>query len=172
MGKVTHCTFKFDLGGNKMTKDKVRKTPTIENRKAHYDYYIEETLECGIELRGNEIKSIREGSASIKEAWVSIDNGQMLVKQMHITPWKTANKFDVDENRERRLLAHKSEIRDFDRKVQRDGYTLVPLKVYFSNGRAKMLVGLCKGKHRYDKRAVEKDKQAKRDIERTLKNTV
>ena len=88
---------------------------------------------------------------------------------MHITAWETANKFDVDENRVRRLLAHKSEIREFDRKVQRDGYTLVPLKIYFSNGRAKALIGLCKGKHNYDKRAVEKAKQAKREIDRALK---
>lgn len=168
MGKVTHCTFKFDLGGNKMAKD--RKTPTIENRKAYHNYFVEETLECGIELRGNEVKSIRDGKASIKESWVVIENGELLLKRMHITAWETANKFDVDENRVRKLLAHKSEIRDFDKKVQRDGYTLVPLKVYFVNGRAKALVGLCKGKHNYDKRAVEKAKQAKRDIDRALKD--
>lgn len=167
MGKVTHYTFKFDLGGNKMTKD--RKTPTIENRKAHYDYYVEETLECGIELHGNEVKSIRDGKASIKESWVTIENGELFIKQMHISAWETANKFDVDENRVRKLLAHKSEIREIDRKVQRDGYTLVPLKVYFVNGRAKALIGLCKGKHNYDKRAVEKERQAKKDIDRIAK---
>lgn len=165
MGKVTHCNCKISSKGAKG-----RKTPIIENRKAHYDYYVEETLECGIELRGNEVKSIRDGKASIKESWVIIENGELLIKQMHITAWETANKFDVDENRVRKLLAHKSEIRDLDKKVQRDGYTLVPLKVYFVNGRAKALVGLCKGKHNYDKRAVEKTKQAMRDIDRALKD--
>lgn len=143
----------------------------IENRKARYEYFIEETLECGIELRGNEIKSIRDGSASIKEAWVSIENGQMYIKQMHITQWKTANSFDVEESRDRRLLAHRKEINELDKQVQRDGYTLVPLKVYINNSsRCKVLVGLAKGKHDYDKRNTAKDRQAKRDIERALKN--
>ena len=85
-----------------MTKGK--RTPTIENRKAYHDYFIEETLECGIELRGNEVKSLREGKASIKEAWVAIENNEMLIKKMHITKWDTANLFDVDENRERNYL--------------------------------------------------------------------
>ena len=171
MGKVTHVTFRFDLGGKgKMAKDKVKKTtPTIENRKVYHDYYVEETLQCGIELRGNEVKSIRDGKASIKEAWISIENGEIFVKKMHVTSWETANKFDVDENRVRKLLAHKSEIRELDRKVQRDGYTLIPLKVYFDNGKVKLQVGLCKGKHNYDKRNVEKDKQAKRDMDRAMK---
>lgn len=87
-------------------------------------------------------------------------------KKMHITAWGTANKFDVDEDRERVLLAHKKEIRDFERRVKQDGYTLVPLKVYFERGKAKVLVGLCKGKHAYDKRQVEKEKQIKRDMAR------
>lgn len=171
MGKVTHYTFKFDLGGTKMAKDKVKKTtPTIENRKAYHDYYVEETLECGVELRGNEVKSIRDGKASIKEAWVAIENNEIFIKKMHVTSWETANKFDVDEDRVRKLLAHKSEIREFDKKVQRDGYTLVPLKIYFNKGKCKVLVGLCKGKHNYDKRQVAKDKQTKLDIARALKN--
>jgi SsrA-binding protein len=152
-------------------KDAKKSNICIENKKARYDYFIEDTLECGIELRGNEIKSIRDGSASIKEAWVSIDNGQLTIKQMHITPWRTANSFDVDENRNRRLLAHRKQISDFERKIQRDGYTLVPLKVYInSDGRCKVIVGLAKGKHDYDKRQTEKDKQAKRDIDRALKS--
>lgn len=138
----------------------------IENKKAYHDYFVEETLECGIALRGNEVKSIREGKASIKESWVSIENGQLVLKKMHITAWGTANKFDVDEDRERVLLAHKKEIRDFERRVKQDGYTLVPLKVYFERGKAKVLVGLCKGKHAYDKRQVEKEKQIKRDMAR------
>ena len=151
--------------------EKKKSNVCIENRKARYDYFVEETLECGIELRGNEIKSISDGSASIKESWISIENGQMYIKKMHITPWRTANSFDVDESRERRLLAHRKEINDFDRKIQRDGYTLIPLKVYIdNNGRCKVLIGLVKGKHDYDKRQSAKDKQAKIDIDRALKN--
>lgn len=144
-------------------------TPTIENKKAYHDYFVEETLECGIELRGNEVKSLREGKASIKESWIAIENGEMFIKKMHITAWSTANKFDIDENRVRKLLLHKSEIREFDRNVQQAGYTIIPLKIYFNNGKCKVLIGLCKGKHNYDKRAVEKAKQTKRDIERAMK---
>ena len=132
--------------------------------------HIEETLECGIELRGNEVKSIRSGKASIKEAWVSVESGEMVIKQMHITPWETSNRYDVSEVRERKLLAHKAEIRKLSRAVQRDGYTLVPLKVYFSdNGKCKVLVGLCKGKKNYDKREAQKERDIKRSINEKLK---
>lgn len=148
----------------------MKNSATIENRKAKYDYFIDETLECGIELRGNEVKSIRSGKASIKEAWVSVESGEMVIKQMHITPWETSNRYDVSEVRERRLLAHKAEIRKLSRAVQRDGYTLVPLKVYFSdNGKCKVLVGLCKGKKNYDKREAQKERDIKRSINEKLK---
>ena len=148
----------------------MKNSATIENRKAKYDYFIEETLECGIELRGNEVKSIRSGKASIKEAWVSVESGEMVIKQMHITPWETSNRYDVSEVRERKLLAHKAEIRKLSRAVQRDGYTLVPLKVYFSdNGKCKVLVGLCKGKKNYDKREAQKERYIKRSINEKLK---
>lgn len=138
----------------------------IENRKARYDYFIEDTLECGIVLRGNEVKSISEGQASIKEAWVVIENGELLLKKMHITPWNTSNAFDVDEMRERKLLAHKMEIRKWENKTILQGYTLIPLKVYFSNGKVKVLIGLCKGKHSYDKRQSQKEKDIQREINR------
>lgn len=145
-------------------------TVVIENKKARYDYFVEDSLECGIELRGNEVKSIREGRASIKESWISVEKGDLIIKKMHISAWNTANKFDVDEDRDKKLLAHKKEIADFERKVQQSGYTLIPLKVYFtSRGKCKLLVGLCKGKHQYDKRRTERDKQVRLDIERTLK---
>lgn len=145
-------------------------TAVIENKKARYDYYVEDSLECGIELRGNEVKSIREGKASIKESWISVEKGDLIIKKMHISAWNTANKFDVDEDRDKKLLAHKKEIADFERKVQQSGYTLIPLKVYFtSKGKCKVLIGLCKGKHQYDKRRTERDKQVRLDIERTLK---
>lgn len=148
----------------------MKNSATIENRKAKYDYFIDETLECGIELRGNEVKSIRSGKASIKEAWVSVESGEMVIKQMHITPWETSNRYDVSEVRERKLLAHKAEIRKLSRAVQRDGYTLVPLKMYFSdNGKCKVLVGLCKGKKNYDKREAQKERDIKRSINEKLK---
>lgn len=148
----------------------MKNSATIENRKAKYDYFIDETLECGIELRGNEVKSIRSGKASIKEAWVSVESGEMVIKQMHITPWETSNRYDVSEVRERKLLAHKAEIHKLSRAVQRDGYTLVPLKVYFSdNGKCKVLVGLCKGKKNYDKREAQKERDIKRSINEKLK---
>lgn len=142
---------------------------TIENRKAYHDYFVEDTYECGIELRGNEVKSIRDGKASIKESWVAVENGQVYIKKMHINAWETANKFDVDENRERRLLLHKSEIRELERGTTRDGYTIVPLKVYINDrGKCKVLIGLCKGKHNYDKRRCEREKQIKLDIARAI----
>lgn len=149
--------------------EKKKNAPTIENKKAYYDYYVEDTLECGIELKGNEVKSLREGKASIKESWIAVENGELLIKKMHISQWRTANNFDVDENRVKRLLVHKKEIKELDRKAQVQGYTLVPLKVYInSKGKVKVLLGVCKGKHVYDKRRVEKEKQAKRDMERAF----
>lgn len=142
----------------------------IENRQAKYNYFIEDTLECGIQLRGNEVKSIAQGKCSIKEAWVAVENGELIAKGMHVTKWDTANLYDVDERRERKLLAHKQEITKLQQQVTRDGYTLVPLKVYFNNGKCKMLVGVCKGKHNYDKRETAKRNTAKREAERAMKS--
>lgn len=153
-----------------MTKNN-KKNITIENRKAYHDYFIEEKLECGISLKGNEVKSIIEGRASLKESWISIDNNELIIKNMHITPWETSNKFDVDEKRDRKLLAHKNEINDFSKKIKLQGYTLIPLKVYYSNKKVKVEIGLAKGKHNYDKRAVEKEKQIKKDINRAFANS-
>lgn len=142
----------------------------ISNKKAYHDYFIEETLECGISLKGNEVKSIRDGKCSIKEAWVQVQKGNLVIRGMHISKWGTANTFDVDETRERQLLAHKKEIAKLSDKVIQQGITLVPLKVYFSNrGKCKVLVGVCKGKHNYDKRQSLKEKQVNRDINRALK---
>lgn len=141
----------------------------IENRKARYDYFVEEELECGICLRGNEVKSIREGRASIKEAWIQIQNGNLVLRGMRVSKWGTANDFDVDELRERQLLAHKKEITKLGAKVAQDGVTLVPLKIYFKGDKCKVLVGVCKGKKLYDKREALKERQDKRDINRVLK---
>lgn len=141
----------------------------IENRKVSHDYFVDDTLECGVSLRGNEVKSIREGKCSIKEAWIRIQNGELVIRGMHISKWETSNKFDVDETRERVLLAHKKQIRDLEEKVSQDGVTLMPIKVYFKNGRCKILVGVCRGKKNYDKREALKEKQTKRDIQRAFK---
>lgn len=148
----------------------MNKNIEIENRKAKYDYYIEDTLECGIELKGNEVKSIRNGSCNITDAWCQVQNNQLVIRGMHISKWSTSNTYDLlDETRERRLLAHKKEIYKLADKVAINGMTLIPLKVYLSNNKIKVLVGLCKGKHNYDKRQSIKERQMKRDIERNLK---
>ncbi len=143
---------------------------TIENRKANYDYFIEDKIECGISLKGNEVKSIHNGMCNIKDSWCQIQNGNLVVRGMHITPWYTSNSYDIDVDREVQLLAHKKEIVKLENKLKTDGYTLIPLKIYFNDkGKCKMLVGICKGKHTYDKRNALKEKQIKRDIERSYK---
>lgn len=139
----------------------------INNKKAYHDYFVEDTLECGLVLRGNEIKSIRNDRASIKESWVVVEKGTLIIRNMNISAWGTANRFDVDEVRDKVLLAHKLEIRRLQQSVAQQGYTLIPLKVYINEQqKCKILIGVCKGKHLYDKRQSEKDKQAKRDMER------
>lgn len=148
---------------------------TIENRKARHDYFIEETLECGIELLGNEVKSIRAGKVSLKESWVDIKDDQLIIKQMHIAKYETASwqstfSNELSETRDRKLLAHKHEIRKLGQNIQIEGYTIIPLKMYMHNGKIKVLIGLAKGKHNYDKRNSLKDKQIKRDIDRIIKN--
>lgn len=141
----------------------------IVNKKAYHDYFVEDTYECGIVLRGNEIKSIRSSMVSLKEAWVQVQDGNLVLRGMNITKWETANDFDVDPLRERILLAHKSEIHKISESISADGYTAKPLKLYFVKGRCKVLVGVCKGKHNYDKREALREKQQKRDIDRALK---
>lgn len=138
----------------------------IENRKAYHDYFVDDTLECGIVLRGNEVKSLRAGRASVKEAYCSVRGNTLVITGFRISKWETANAFDIDEMREKVLLAHKSQIQTLHQKVKLAGVTLIPLKIYFSGNNAKVLVGVCRGKHLYDKRAAEKVKQMRRDIER------
>ena len=142
----------------------------IQNRRAYHDYFIIEKLECGISLRGNEVKSILEGSANITESWCSINNGQLAVHNMFVSKYRQANDFDVEERRDRILLAHKSEIRKLNQKLKEKGLTIVPLRVYYSDmGKVKMEIGLARGKHSYDKRESLKAKQVSRDIERSVK---
>lgn len=139
------------------------------NKKAYHDYFIEEKYEAGIELFGTEVKSLRMGHCSIKEAYVDIKKGEAFVVQMNIPPYEKGNIFNRDPVRRRRLLLHKAEIRKLEQASQQQGYTLVPLSVYFKRGRAKVEVGLAKGKKLYDKRAVKAKKDAQREAERDYK---
>ena len=137
----------------------------ILNRKAKYNYQIFETVEAGIVLTGTEIKSLRVGKANIKDSYARIKNNEVFLINMHISSYENGNIFNHDETRERKLLLHKKEILKFRDKIKLEGYTLVPLKVYLKNGRAKVLIGLAKGKKNYDKREDIK----KRDIERNIR---
>lgn len=142
----------------------------IYNRKATHDYFILDTIECGVVLRGNEIKSLRANGANIKDAWAFVENGELYLQGMHISPWKTANSFDVEEKRKIKLLAHKNEILKLQQKVNQDGVTLVPIKVYMNEQRkVKVELGICKGKHIYDKREALKKKDQQREMQRHLR---
>ena len=139
------------------------------NKKAYHDYFIEEKYECGIELFGTEVKSLRLGKCSIKEAYVSINKGEVFVEGMNISPYEKGNIFNKDPLRVRRLLLHKREIMKLAGQTAVKGYTLVPLQVYFKDGRAKVEIGLAKGKKRYDKREDRMKKDQRRETERDFK---
>ena len=141
-----------------------------DNRKARHDYFVLEAMEAGIELVGTEVKSIRTGSVNLKDSWVDVVNGELMVLGMHISPYEIGNIFNRDPVRPRRLLAHKMEIRRLAAEIKQNGLTLVPLKLYFKGSRVKVEVGLCKGKKLYDKRATAAQKDAKRDIDRAMKS--
>lgn len=140
------------------------------NRKAFHDYFIEERYEAGIELFGTEVKSLRQGTVNLKDSWCDISNGEIWIKQMHISPYEKGNIFNRDPIRPRKLLMHKKEIMKLYGTLKQEGLTLVPLSLYFKNSRVKVEVGLCRGKKLFDKRADMAKKDAKRTIERTLKN--
>lgn len=140
-----------------------------KNKKAFHDYFVQESMEAGIELRGTEVKSIRRGQVNLKDAWCSIDNGQLLVNGMHISPYKQGNIFNPDPARTRRLLMHRREIMRLFGYVKQSGYALIPISLYFKGSMVKVQVGLCKGKKLYDKRADMASRAAKRDIERAMK---
>lgn len=139
------------------------------NRKAFHDYFVEERIECGIELKGTEVKSIRAGAVNLKDSWCDIDDGEMFVKGMHISPYKEGNIFNHDEKRHRKLLLHKKEIMKLLGVTAQQGYTIVPLSLYFKGSRVKVEIGLCKGKKLYDKRATAAKKSAEREMERAMK---
>ena len=142
----------------------------IKNKKATFDYFIEEELECGIVLKGTEIKSIRNGQANIKDCYAIIKNNEVFLLNMYIAKYNDASIFNHDERRTRKLLLNKKEILKLRDKVEISGYTLVPLKLYFKGNKAKILLGIAKGKKNYDKRESIKEKDIKRDIEKALKN--
>ena len=140
------------------------------NRKAYHDYFVEDKYEAGIELCGTEVKSLRLGQVNLKDSWCDIQNGELFIKQMHISPYEKGNIFNRDPLRPRRLLMHKREILRLFGKVKQDGYALVPLSVYFKGPRIKLEVGLCKGKKLYDKRDAAAARDAKREMDRARKD--
>ena len=141
----------------------------ILNRKARHDYFIEEEIEAGIVLTGTEIKSIRNGKANLKDSYAIIKNGEAFILNMHISKYDEGNIFNHEETRTRKLLLNKREIYKIRDSIERDGYTLIPLKIYFKGNYAKLLIGVAKGKHNYDKRESLKEKDMKREIEKNLK---
>lgn len=142
------------------------------NKKAFHDYFVIESLEAGIELFGTEVKSVRNGRINLKDAWCSIDGGEIFVRGMHISPYDHGNIFNRDPLRVRKLLLHKREINRLYGLMKQQGYTLIPLSAYFKKGRLKIQVGLCKGKKNYDKREDMARKSAKRDMERAVKERI
>jgi len=140
-----------------------------QNKKASHDYFIEETYEAGMVLTGTEIKSVRAGRVQLKDSFVQIRNGEAWASNMHISPFEQGNRFNHDPLRVRKLLLHKKQIHELLGAVKRDGYTLVPLKMYIKDGYAKLLIGLGKGKKDYDKRDDMRKKDAKREMDRVLK---
>ena len=148
-----------------MAKGKIVTT----NRKAYHDYFVDETYEAGIALFGTEVKSIRQGSVNLKDSYCRVENGEMFVYGMHVSPYEKGNIFNKDPYRDRKLLMHKKEILKLFGLITQKGYTLVPLSLYFSGKNLKMEIGLCRGKKLYDKRDVEAAKQANREIEREFR---
>ena len=144
--------------------------PMAQNRKAFHDYFVEERVECGIELKGTEVKSMRQGRMNLKESYAVVRGGEMRVLGMHISPYEQGNRFNTDPLREKRLLLHKSQIRHLGQEAARMGYSLIPLQVYLKDGRFKLELGLCKGKKLHDKRDDIAERDAKRDIQRALRS--
>lgn len=139
------------------------------NRKARHDYFIEERYEAGLVLLGSEVKSLRDGRANLKDSYARIVRGEAFLVNTHISPYPAANRFNHDPTRTRKLLLHKKEIRRLTGKVKERGLTLIPLRLYFKNGRAKVELGLARGKKLYDKRESLRRKAAQREVERSLK---
>lgn len=140
------------------------------NKKAYHDYFVEEKFEAGIELSGTEVKSIRAGTINLKDSYCTFQNGEIFIRGMHISPYEQGNIFNKDPMRVRRLLMHKKEILSLFGKTKQDGYSVIPLSVYFRNSRVKIELGLCKGKKLYDKRASIAKRDVAREMDRVMKN--
>jgi SsrA-binding protein len=151
-----------------MTENK-QDTAVATNRKAHHDYFIEETIEAGIALQGTEVKSLRLGLANLTDSYAIVKNEEMYLFNANISPYTHGNIANHEPLRTRKLLLHKAEIRKLTWKMSQKGFTLIPLKIYFVRGRAKVLIGLAKGKKTYDKRETIKAKESKREVERVVK---
>ena len=145
--------------------------PVADNRRARHDFFVEESYECGIELKGTEVKSMRLGRVNLKESFARVRDGEVLVEGMHISPYEQGNIFNTDPLRPKRLLLHKSEIRKLQAQVMRQGMTLIPLKVYLKDGRMKLELGVCRGKHLHDKRDDMAERDARRDMERAMQQS-
>ncbi len=141
------------------------------NKKAYHEYFLEELYEAGIELKGTEVKALRTGKCSIKESYIRIENGEVIILQMHISPYEKGNIFNRDPLRPRKLLLHKSEILKLQQKIKEKGFTLVPVEVYFKDSRVKVKIALARGKKLYDKRADIAKKDAKREADREFKQS-
>lgn len=150
-------------------KKTIESKPLAQNKKASHDYFIEDTYEAGMVLTGTEIKSLRTGRANINDAFSTIRNGEIFIHNMHISPFEQGNIHNPDPTRARKLLLHKEQINRLFGLVKRDGYALVPLKIYVRNGYAKLLIGLGKGKKQYDKRDTAAKRDSQRDIQRILR---
>jgi SsrA-binding protein len=140
-----------------------------QNRKAFHDYFIEETYEAGLVLTGTEIKSIRKGSVNLRDAYARVENGEVMLHNMHVSPYEQGNRFNHDPMRSRKCLLHKAEVRKLIGAIREQGYTLVPTKVYIKNGFAKVEIGLAKGKKQHDKREALKKREASREIEKAFR---
>ena len=140
-----------------------------QNKKAFHDYFVEETYEAGIELCGTEVKSLRLAAVNLKDSYCHVEKGEMIMYGVHISPYEKGNIFNKDPRRPRRLLMHKKEIMKLFGLCGKEGYTIIPLKLYFSGSRVKVEIGLCKGKKNYDKRETEAKRDAQRNIERSIK---
>ena len=152
-----------------MAKDKDANRSIAQNKKAFHEYFVEESYEAGIELTGTEVKSLRQGKANIKEAWCAVENNELFIKGMHISPYDHGNVFNVNPLRVRKLLLHKKEIAHLYSSMKQAGYSIVPLSLYFKGSLVKVQIGLCKGKKLYDKREDAAKRDAKRAIDRALK---
>jgi SsrA-binding protein len=152
-----------------MAKETTNKT-LVENRKARHDYFIEEAMEAGIELVGTEVKSIRAGKANLKDSYADVKNGEIFVRNMHISHYEQGNQFNVDPLRSRKLLLHKEQINKLVGFTAQKGFTLVPLSLYLKNTKVKVNLGIVKGKKDYDKRDAMLERDAKRDMDRQIKD--